>query len=63
MRKKPPTLALALVLLVTTCLPPTAWAPNKNVSLTLAWVDLGRIVPAVNSKRQSGAYVSAQLAF
>ena len=40
-----------------------AWAPNKNVSLTLAWVDLGRIVPAVNSKRQSGAYVSAQLAF
>ncbi len=40
-----------------------AWAPNKNVSLTLAWVDLGRIVPAVNSKRQSGAYVSAQFAF
>ena len=40
-----------------------AWAPNKQISLTLAWVDLGRLVPAVNSKRQSGAYVSVQLAF
>jgi hypothetical protein len=39
-----------------------AWAPNKHVSLTAAWVDLGRIVPAVQSKRQTGAYLSLQLA-
>ena len=40
-----------------------AWAPNKNISLTLAWVDLGSIVPAVNARRQSGAYLSAQFGF
>ena len=40
-----------------------AWAPNKNVSLTLAHVELGRIVPAVVTRRQRGAYLSAQLAF
>ena len=40
-----------------------AWAPSKNLSLTLAYVDLGHIVPAVVSKRQTGAYLSAQLAF
>lgn len=40
-----------------------AWAPNKNLSLTLAYVDLGRIAPAVQPKRQTGAYLSAQLAF
>ena len=40
-----------------------AWAPNKNVSLTLAWVDLGRIVPALQPKRQTGGYLSAQVAF
>lgn len=41
-----------------------AWAPNKNVSLTLAYVDLGRIVPATtNQRRQTGVYLSAQLAF
>lgn len=40
-----------------------AWAPGKNLSLTLAWVDLGRIVPAVVDRRQSGAYLSAQVAF
>ena len=40
-----------------------AWAPNKHLSLTLAYVDLGRIVPAVVPKRQTGAYLSAQLAF
>lgn len=40
-----------------------AWAPGKNLSLTLAWVDLGRIVPAVIDRRQSGAYLSAQVAF
>ncbi len=39
------------------------WAPNKNVSLTLAWVDLGRIVPALQPKRQTGGYLSAQVAF
>jgi len=40
-----------------------AWAPSKQLSLTLAWVDLGRIVPAVASRRQTGAYLSAQLAY
>jgi hypothetical protein len=41
-----------------------AWAPSKNVSLTLAYVDLGRIVPATtNNRRQTGVYVSAQVAF
>lgn len=41
-----------------------AWAPSKNLSLTLAYVDLGRIVPATtNSRRQTGTYLSAQVAF
>lgn len=41
-----------------------AWAPNKNLSLTLAYVDLGRIVPATTHQRkQTGVYLSAQLAF
>ncbi len=40
-----------------------AWAPNKHVSLTLAYVDLGRIVPAVQPRRQTGAYGSVQLAY
>lgn len=41
-----------------------AWAPTKNVSLTAAYVDLGRIVPATTGNRdQRGAYLSAQFAF
>jgi hypothetical protein len=40
-----------------------AWAPDKRLSLTFAWVELGRIAPAVQPRRQRGAYVSAQLAF
>lgn len=41
-----------------------AWAPSKNVSLTLAYVDLGVIVPALtNNRKQTGYYLSAQLAF
>lgn len=40
-----------------------AWAPNKSVSLTLAWVDLGRIAPALQPRRQRGGYLSAQFAF
>ncbi len=41
-----------------------AWAPNKNLSLTLAYVDLGRIAPGVtNNRRQTGYYLSAQVAF
>ncbi len=39
-----------------------AWAPNKHVSLTLAMVDLGRIVPAVQARRQTGGYLSVQFA-
>lgn len=37
-----------------------AWAPNKNVSVTAAYVALGNIV---GHTRQTGGYVSAQLAF
>ncbi|OYV01154.1 MAG: hypothetical protein CFE45_06075 [Burkholderiales bacterium PBB5] len=40
-----------------------AWAPLKNLSITAAWVDLGRIVPAVDARRQTGAYLSLQLAY
>jgi Protein of unknown function (DUF3034) len=41
-----------------------AWAPSKNLSFTLAYVDLGQIVPATTAKRrQTGAYLSAQVAF
>jgi hypothetical protein len=41
-----------------------AWAPNKHLSLTLAYVDLGRIVPGITGNRQQrGTYLSAQLAF
>ena len=41
-----------------------AWAPNKNASVTLAYVDLGVIVPATTGNRtQKGAYLSVQLAF
>lgn len=39
-----------------------AWAPNKHVSLTAAWVDLGRIAPAVQPRRQTGGYLSLQFA-
>lgn len=40
-----------------------AWTPSKWFSLTLAWVDLGHIVPVLTPKRQSGAYVSVQLSY
>lgn len=41
-----------------------AWAPHKQVSLTAAYVDLGRIVPATTNHRdQRGVFVSAQIAF
>ncbi len=40
-----------------------AWAPTKHVSLTIAYVQLGRIVPAVATKKQDGGYASAQFAF
>lgn len=41
-----------------------AWAPTKNLSMTLAWVHLGRVVPGITGERkQSGAYLSVQAAF
>ena len=40
-----------------------AWAPTKHVSVTAAVVDLGRIAPAVAPKKQTGGYLSGQLAF
>ena len=36
-----------------------AWAPNRHVSLTLAYVDLGNIVVA----SQRGVYASLQMGF
>lgn len=41
-----------------------AWQPSKHLSFTLAYVDLGQIVPATTAKRrQTGTYLSAQVAF
>jgi Protein of unknown function (DUF3034) len=41
-----------------------AWQPVKHLSLTLAYVDLGQIVPTTTAKRrQTGTYLSAQVAF
>jgi hypothetical protein len=41
-----------------------AWAPSKNLSVTLAYVDLGTIVPATTAKRrQKGSYLSVQAGF
>ncbi|MFL6700064.1 MAG: DUF3034 family protein [Vitreoscilla sp.] len=40
-----------------------AWAPDKHVSLTIAYVQLGRIVPAVATRNQDGGYASAQFTF
>jgi hypothetical protein len=40
-----------------------AWAPTKHISLTVAYVQLGHIVPAVATKKQDGGYASAQFAF
>lgn len=41
-----------------------AWTPSKNFSLTAAYVDLGRVVPATTAGRaQTGFYLSGQLAF
>lgn len=40
-----------------------AWAPNKHVSLTAAYVDLGRVVPGIQPRRQRGVYGSIQFAY
>jgi hypothetical protein len=41
-----------------------AWAPKKNTSVTLAYVDLGRVLPGITANRnQGGYYLSAQVAF
>ncbi|MBB5204565.1 hypothetical protein HNQ51_001879 [Inhella inkyongensis] len=40
-----------------------AWAPHKQVTLTVAAVDLGAIAPALRPKRQRGAYLSIQGSF
>ncbi|RZI62102.1 MAG: DUF3034 family protein [Rubrivivax sp.] len=40
-----------------------AWAPNKHLSLTAAYVDLGRIVPGIQPRRQRGVYGSIQFAY
>jgi Protein of unknown function (DUF3034) len=39
-----------------------AWAPNKNFSMTAAYADLGKVLPAVtNNRNQSGMYLSLQI--
>jgi hypothetical protein len=41
-----------------------AWAPSKNMSLTAAYVDLGRIVPATTQQnKQTGTYLSLQVSY
>jgi len=40
-----------------------AWTPNKHLSVTVAWVNLGRIAPAVQPRRQQGASLSLQAAY
>jgi hypothetical protein len=40
-----------------------AWFPTRNVSLTLAYVELGTILKPFNSVRQHGPYLSAQIGF
>jgi Protein of unknown function (DUF3034) len=42
-----------------------AWAPSKHLSITAAYVDLGRIVAVLNpdKRKQTGYYLSAQLAY
>lgn len=41
-----------------------AWAPNKNLSFTLAYVQLGTIVPLTTAgRKQNGYYLSSQVAF
>jgi hypothetical protein len=40
-----------------------AWFPTRNVSLTLAYVELGTIVKPFNPTKQHGLYVSAQVGF
>ncbi len=40
-----------------------AWAPSKNFSLTAAYVDLGKVVPGIQPRRQRGVYGSIQLAY
>lgn len=40
-----------------------AWAPNKTISVTAAYADLGRILPGITKNHdQNGLYVSLQIA-
>jgi hypothetical protein len=40
-----------------------AYAPTKNISLTAAYAGLGKIVPAIQPRTQSGFYFSGQVSF
>jgi hypothetical protein len=40
-----------------------AWAPSKNMSVTAAYLDLGQIAPPFVSAKQTGWYLSAQVAY
>ncbi len=40
-----------------------AWSPTRHLTVTAAWVQLGRVVPGItDGRRQSGAYLSLQAA-
>lgn len=38
-----------------------AWAPWRQLSVTVAWVDLGHVTPPFVQRRQQGAYLSVQV--
>jgi hypothetical protein len=40
-----------------------AYAPTKNISVTAAYAGLGKIVPAIQPRTQSGFYLSTQVSF
>jgi len=40
-----------------------AWVPDRRISVTAAWVDLGEVADVANLGDQSGAYLSIQASF
>ncbi len=39
-----------------------AWAPTRHLSFTAAWLNLGHITPPFATRRQTGTYLSVQVA-
>ena len=40
-----------------------AYAPTKNLSVTVAYAGLGKIAPAAQPRNQAGFYLSGQVSF